>query len=364
MKRIHIELVGKQSQPIYMMLKQISPDEVYFICSDQTQEIVETIISQFDAPPKYKTFDLEPHDLASIYEDIDSIATLIDDNDILSLNLIGGTKFWSLAFYQKFCSRPNTHFFLIGQDNTLWNLKDSTWTNVEAIDLDTIFSLQGQKISSYKNFLDYTPEDSQAVKTLESIQRKSPKEFQDLAAVLTPDKQTKLQQDQGSFTDKKGNEVTWEKPNLVTFCIKGEEFHIQSPHAVALTFNSNWFEYKVAELVDSWDKAKEVRLNNIFDGFKNEVDIIVTTDVKPIFIECKTSLHKHTDVDKFRTVVENFGGMASAAILISNTRIKKIALDKCHDSNIAYFCLADEPSNYLKESLHYFLDQVLETVNA
>lgn len=51
---------------------------------------------------------------------------------------------------------------------------------------------------------------------------------------------------------------------------------------------------------------------------KNEIDIIVNTGDKLLFVECKTRICDNTNIDKFSAAVKNYGGMASKALFVSN----------------------------------------------
>ena len=102
-----------------------------------------------------------------------------------------------------------------------------------------------------------------------------------------------------------------------------------------------------------------MRLNCVFplkgDFLKNEVDIIINTDVKPVFVECKTSVHNATDIDKFATVVSNYGGAACKAVFITDQPMKDLPATKCKESEIAAFAL----QNTTTEDLYRSLDTIL-----
>ncbi len=368
MKHVHIELVGREIQPVYTMLNQIIPDKVIYICSKETVDKVKMIEAHTrKLPLESKYVKLEPHNLNSTNEYIDSLYEELDDDDILSLNLVGGTKFWSLAFYKRFADRPNTHFFLISQHDTLWNLSNCTSNPVSSIDLDTILSLQGQTVKSYNLLSEYTDEDDETLKKIECIRQSNFSSFNRLAAVLSNDKKIALENDpDGKFNDG-ANSVEWHQPDRVTFTIDGTVTELNSPNALSLTFNSGWFEYKVAKLIEGWSKCNDIRLNSIFisksGDVKNEIDIIIETDYKPVFIECKTQIKNHTDLDKFSTVVKNFSGKGGKAVFISDAPLKESAKAKCRESGITYFCLQQHSKN-LQEDLWAFLDKVITKINA
>lgn len=112
-----------------------------------------------------------------------------------------------------------------------------------------------------------------------------------------------------------------------------------------LVFFSGWFEYKVAEMLSHWKFAKEIILNVKFPYQnalpKNEIDVIVNTGNRLLFVECKTQIKDITDIDKFRTAVKNYGGMGCKALFITEATMKDTAAEKCKDSDILCFSLHD-----------------------
>ena len=74
-------------------------------------------------------------------------------------------------------------------------------------------------------------------------------------------------------------------------------------------------------MLSSWEYAKEIIMNANFpyknNNPKNEIDIIVNTGNRLLFVECKTQINDITDIDKFRTAVKNYGGMGCKALFIT-----------------------------------------------
>jgi hypothetical protein len=117
-------------------------------------------------------------------------------------------------------------------------------------------------------------------------------------------------------------------------------FSFTSKHSFNLVMNSGWFEYKVAKLLEGWSRAQEIWMNVVFpykpgkDGTrksKNEIDVIVHTGKKLLFVECKTSVFDKTDIDKFAAAVKNYGGMGSKALFITGAK-----LSFCKESGAAF----------------------------
>lgn len=56
---------------------------------------------------------------------------------------------------------------------------------------------------------------------------------------------------------------------------------------------------------------------------RNEVDVILTRGVKPVFISCKTRLPANEDLNELYTIKEKFGGDLACAILATTKRVAK-----------------------------------------
>lgn len=371
MRHIHISLVGGQTEPIYSMIRILAPDEVILICSEKSHEEamdVTNLINSSKMSVKLKT--MSPSDLKSINEDIETLKASLNEDDVLTINLVGGTKFWSLSFYKMFADRPNTHFFLLDQNKVFWNLNNNLSFTTDALDIDTILALYGNELTSYRSIEDYNEEDDESLKLIEKIRntRRFYSAFKNLATTICPDFQEQLIGcENGIFDDNRGNSISWGKPDIVDISFGNSSYSLSSPNAVALTFNSGWFEFKVARLIEGWDKATDIRLNCIFSsslGYtKNEVDIIVNTDRKPLFVECKTKLYNSTDIDKFSTVVKNYGGASCKAVFITEKPMNDLQATKCKDSGIDCFCLENHNANSLRKDLYTFLDRIILEIN-
>jgi hypothetical protein len=125
-------------------------------------------------------------------------------------------------------------------------------------------------------------------------------------------------------------------------------------------------------MLSHWRYAKEIRLNCLFPDRKshnvrfpkNEIDVIVNTGTKLLFVECKTMISTSTDIDKFRTAVKNYGGMGSKALFVTDNMMNDLQKEKCHDSGIIIFSLKDPAFGPNKEQeLFKLLESELFNIN-
>ncbi len=373
MSRIHVTFVGSQPLPVYNGIRALSPDKVIFIYSEQTKNELDNLTSTISGI-EYEKVRLSPTEPAEIETKAMELYARYKDNDI-TLNISGGTKAWAYIFGVIFGNKPDSRVIYIDQNNVLWDYKSMSGEKLDfEHDTKIIFKLYGNDISShYTEFKSYTDSDRKAVRRIEHIRRFDINTFNKLTATLTPENNHKLQHGKfGTFNDK-NSFVEWEKPSenkdgFVRIFIekngKREEMTFESPHAIELAFNSGWFEFKVADILSKWDKAKEIWLNCRFTtkngADKNEIDILVNTGEKLLFVECKTQIKSSTDIDKFQSVVKNYGGIGNKALFVTEARMNDLCKEKCANNRIMTFSLTGNAENRLIE----MLDSELYNINA
>lgn len=381
---IHITLVGGQTAPVYSGIIHSKADSVVLVCSKESRGEAERISSIVEVPCAF--LELHPTDVSAIFRDVTAFSEGLDRDADLSVNLVGGTKPWSLVFYSLFKDRPSTRIELVDQNNRIWDFSARKWEDLPPVDIDTVFRLYGNPLVKSRKFTDYQAEDAAVAKRVEkyrsrTFSSKCFNHFNQLTAVLDPDWDKILQtRRSGLFSIDSGNWVEWNKDTGVVRILltdkngQPQEAEFQSPQAVNLVFNSGWFEFKVAAALSTWKRSCEIRLNCLFplsenqdSNIKNEVDVVVSTGRKLLFFECKTKLFRPLDVDKFASVVKNYGGMGTKGILVTWEPVTEQALKKCDEYGLLYFCIKDhfqldKPKNWQKHLID-FLEASVDSVN-
>lgn len=375
MRKVHISLVGKETVPIYLGIKEAEPDIVFLIRSSNTKAEAERIVEQFPNI-EIKTIEFEPMNLGRIFSDIKELEKQLLEDDIISLNLVGGTKFWSLAFYSVFDKKDNTTIYLIDQQNNIWNFKTQTSKQLE-FDITKVFELNGNPLTKYTRFDEYIGEDFTIVNDIYQQIRKT--NFEDFNKLTSPtDNKTnnEIKRPDGELSLPTGSKVEWLRPDYAVIYLRKKnkyineirEFKLCSPHSVDILFSTHWFEVKVAQLLSKIYRPENIYVNCVFHAQKvnidkNEVDIIVNTGEKLLFVECKTKIKNSTDIDKFATVVRNFGGKGSKALFVTDAKMSLPAIEKCKESNIAFFSLKDYDNNKVAIELEKQLTDFINDIN-
>lgn len=371
MAHIHIALVGGQVYPVYLAIADLKPDGIILVHSKGTLHEAKTIQSEVKNVPM--TFlELDPVDITQVFAQVKALYERLDAGDTYSVNLSGGTKIWSLAFYEYFRETPNVKLLYIDQNNLLYNLVDQSNSRSEVVvDMDQVFRLNGVQETTYDRLEEYTDEDVECANQLQQLRASYPAELRSLSVLLTKAQFEEIQTRSSGEISLGTNSLCWDKEEStieVTMGIGSRKTirSFSSPHVFRLFFHTGWFELIVAKMLSQWKYAKEVRMGVKFpyrqDGNpKNEIDIIVNTGNRLLFVECKTQVANITDIDKFRTAVNNFGGMGSKALFITLDFMKSTAAEKCKDSGVIPFSLKQKGN--VQEKLYTELEKELFEIN-
>lgn len=366
MAKIHITLVGGQTAPVYLGIVDANPDRVILIYSEQTADEANRIYSETNVDCELHKF--HPVDLNEIEKSIAKLVAVLNPDDTISLNIGGGTKPWSILFYEYFNRIENVSIFYIDQNNIVWDLASRTNHEVD-FNMEMQFKLYGNALTDYKKFTAYMPEDKKCCEEIRKLYEFNSYDFQFISQKLFLQPKTESQTSEG------GSKFEWiERDKKMRFSLlnrvgKKKEKSLESPNLSSLVYNSGWFECEIAEVLSRWKYAKEIRLNCKFPTTtgspKNEIDIIINTGTKLLFVECKTKIFNETDIDKFASAVKVYGGLGSKALFVTDITMSDKALEKCADHGIMTYSMQNNPFKFPTEDLLFFkLENELFNINA
>jgi len=378
MAKVHITLVGGQPPPVYIGIDDSKPDSIIYICSDTSKKEAERMKSEFFSLVPSEIIEAHPVDFNEIFLLAEELVEKFDADELI-VNVTSGTKPWSLIFFKVFSRHPNCNIIFIDQNNYVWSFSGKKKYMVE-FNMDIHLKLYGNCIeNNYKEFSAFTEEDKEIAAEIENIRRSNYKDFNSLTILSTTQSNILHNYNLGIFRgDSSFPYIEWEKPKnknqdgsvlMVMYSRNGEkEYELKSPHVVDLVFNSGWFELKIAIILSKWKKSKEIRMNCRFpfrQGIdKNEVDIIINTGNKLLFVECKTQISQPTDIDKFHSVVKGYGGMGSKALFVTDATMNDMAKNKCNEYDILTFSLKDKDNRPVDLNLLYdMLDAEILKIN-
>lgn len=371
--KIHITLVGGQPAPVYNGIKADNPDKVIYVYSEDKQSIksLNVLRSEVKIDEAEQLDPLSPTNPIEIENLVSYLANKYKNDEIV-VNISSGLKSWSHIFGFHFQNCENAAVVYMDQNNVLWNYKTKQSSSDFVFDMFTLFRLYGNPLEKYARFSEYNDADKEVAKEVEGIRNVNPQDFNKLLAVIDSSKKNLLNSKMGKYDLPSGSYVEWIKATkdedaFVRIYLNnkkgGAEVELESPHAYELAFNSGWFEYKIASILSTWNYAKDICLNCRFpyknNIDKNEVDIIVNTGTKLLFVECKTQISRPTDIDKFRTVVKTYGGLGAKSLFVTDAVKSDMAKKKCEENGIIEYSLKEGRGRILQ-----ILNEELNKINA
>lgn len=363
MKNIHITLVGGQPSPVHAGIKYINPDEIVFICSEQTYEDAEKIKKMYSSI-ECKIETINPNHLGKIHKKVIEIYERYKDLNI-SINLTSGTKSWSLILYEVFAN-TEAKIILVDQNSRIWDFREKTSVELNN-EMNELFINGIPK--SYTRFSDYTKEDVAMINDICELKSINAPMFFALIS------DARMKQNQILF-QRGENILEWKKSEKAYYFTLKNKIDgmlitkvLKSENIKHLLINAGWFEYKVASMISRMPNVKEVITNCSFNASnnapKNEIDIIAHIGNKLLFVECKVQINTITDIDKFSKAARNFGGLGCKTLFVTNEKKTKVALEKCNDNDVIEFSLTNYKNDEEQiDALSKILQREMNTSNA
>lgn len=371
MPKIHIALVGKQTTPICQVIEHVKPDQMVLLPSLDSLQYADAVKSQYKGKINCSIFKLPVDDIATIRTVAVTIAEAIPMNYEVTLDLTSGVKPWALIFIEVFKEKlPQSDVYYVYQNGKLINMSKQEAVGDVDFDYNMQFRLLGHNFSEYTLFTEYTQEDEVAMGILKDYYQKNSKHLTPMMMeFIKYVSQNKFSPNRDiHFYNNKGD-VSWTaatKTMSINIAIK-DNVVVSSPHAWHLATNTGWFEYYVANILSKIFPPEQIFMNCRFKGMDNndlnEVDIIVNTGKKLLFVECKTQIKDSNDVDKFASVVRNYGALSSKALFATYWKMFPNGLEKCNRSGIATYHMSKGNDTQNTKILTNLLNQLINKSN-
>lgn len=380
MANVHIALVGGQTYPVYLGIAETSLDRVILVHSRSSLAEAQRIAAEFDGTGiefEYEEFD--PVNVTQVLGKANELAQTLDDCHHFTVNLTSGTKVWSIIFREAFASKPHVKFIYVDQSCSIYDMSSGEVREAAMVEMDRVFRLNNTSVLKSMDFNELTEEDLNAIPVIRYLYLSKRFAFTALTVPTTRPGENKIRNNKDSFVFQ-GSSISWDhETKTIDFQFKTKtgmiEKTLSSPHIFNLVFFAGWFEAEVSRHLSMWKHSHEVKMNVQFpyvDGkTKNEIDVIVNTGKRLLFVECKTHIHNLTDLDKFSKAVRNYGGMGCHALFVTFESLSQLAEEKCRDNGIIPFsfkdtldaCHEEDKSGVITNALHQLLDEQLFTIN-
>lgn len=338
-----IALVGGQLLPIYVGIREFSPDKIHFIVSKESVESLNNLkpmiagISQSE----YRCNAFDFYEIKTVCE---KIIQKINPDDSIIFNLTGGTKIMVLAC-QAIIHEKGLNGFYINQDDSFFVLPSYERKSISyELSAKEFFDISGHSTYNYKTINDFTEED---IKTAEKIKNFANNDYKYKLIIGAFRKKYFNKNDslpaKGVESVNNNIRVIWDATSINIEYNNKNILKLNSKIAQELLFRAVWWELIVAREIANAKNYKE-----LFLGFeltfksdkqvtKNEIDILINTGKKLIFVECKSGLVKQEDVNKMKIVKQTYGGIISKSILVCRELPNQSIIEKCKELDIELF---------------------------
>lgn len=355
-----VVLLGGQIIPAYIGIKERKPDFVHILYTKESlyqRKRLEKIISQCSV----NSYQVSPYDYSSIS---DIVTQIICDNEgcAFELNLTGGTKLMALASQEVFKTLDCFSFYIDQNQNFI----DITSGNKNKINFKLktkeFLALSGHDEIMSSSLRSFTLKEKELAKSIFELRKKR----LGLSKLFKLFRNLKIDSDlkEYHFKNKEFN-ISWQHNRL---SVEAPKFNIKTKgdSVFKILTSGLWWEIIVADSISSWKFAYETSMSLIIKSNtnskldKNEIDILINTGQKLLFIECKSGRVTQSDINKMRAIGKFYGGMSSKSILISFYKPIPQLIEKCHDFGIELFYIEEKKGKHLNlESISKKLDLML-----
>lgn len=338
-----ISLVGGQLLPIYLGIKEFIPDRVHFIVSNESKNNITKLKSLLSGIITSE-YNCNAFDFYSIKGVCEKIIEKINPDDEVVFNLTSGTKIMVLAA-QAIIHEKNLRGFYINQDDSYLELPIYQKKQIQTqLTIQEFFDVSGHHFFSAKKLNDYNIADYKMAHLIETF-ASTDNRYTKITSVLRKkynDKHNKIPLTGKEIFDS-GLVINWSSQSIIISNNGKTLYNFNSPCIIDLFFNAAWWELLVAEEVGKWIKAKEILIKcelpfaSDKQTTKNEIDILLNTGKKLIFVECKSGNVKQEDINKMKVIKQTYGGIISKSILVSRFIPSTTIIEKCNELDIELF---------------------------
>jgi hypothetical protein len=337
-----ISIVGSQLLPIYIGLKEFNPDKLHFIVSNESIRNI-AILKPLIKDLKYNVYNCDAFDFFSIKSTCEKIIDKIDSNNQITFNLTGGTKIMVLAC-QAIIFERGLNGFYINQDDTLLEIPSYTRKSINTeLSTKEFLDLSAHKILSFNELTNFTLEDFKISSIIELFANKDRKYTVITNAFRKKYNNYNKMPISGKELLPNDIEVAWSPSNILIKNHGVDLFSLKSDHCNQLFFNSGWWELIIAKEISKWSKLRELYINCVLpfktdnSSAKNEIDILINTGKKLIFVECKSGEVRQDDINKMKVIKQTYGGLISKSLLVSRFLPSPTIIEKCKELDIDIF---------------------------
>ncbi len=341
----HIITIGKENLSIYHGLKELEPDVVHFLLTEQTCNhhlpIVDLLSKQF----RWHTYMVKPYDGHSVEQVCEEIHRT--HSGVFCYNLSEGTKIMTLAALNV-AKEHGANAIFITQTGELVDLISFESAPISTPLSNTeILNLSGSRLWTYENVKRMSHADLQTSYRIKEFIERYNDEYSRIQGYFRHNCRRKIDCLPTKFRVNNDLRVNASRGRIMVHKNGLPLLNLSHANSAFLMFGGRWWEAIVASQVKLWTPNQEHKTEAwhsvVFQSevatnqVKNEVDLLINNNRNLIFLECKSGHITQEDVYKMDSVREIYGGDSSIAALASYYPLTPLIQEKCDNLGIKVF---------------------------
>ena len=301
MKKIQIALVSKETLPVFYMINELRPDEVYLVGTKETtneMHYIKVVAKNIGVVCHELT--TQPDSMQDCMRVCDGVHARNGEDCEYCYNLTGGTKL--MAFGALICAQSHKANAVYTDVSSYTDFSDFERHDItRLLDTDTIIALQGQKVKD-KDVYHYDAERTECADEVRNFIENNDKAYHILMNYYNSYKCM---------------------PNPFR---SGKLFYHRDKDRLVV-------EYDDVEVFSSdYHDAFRMQRND-----KNEIDVLVNTGNALLFVECKSGSFTQDNIYKLNSVFKTYGSYKSKGVIVSyrHNVIKPDLLEKAKEERVS-----------------------------
>ncbi len=346
MKTKHqIITLGKENISVYHGLKEVRPDVVHFLLTDQTSECYERIVEQLEGECEWHTYRVDPYDGPSVERVCEKIQR--EHEGEVTYNLSEGTKIMTIAALNV-ARQCGAKALFLTQTGELVDLVTFESQPLQVtLSNEEMLRVSGSRLWTHENVKYMSRIDVRAASEIVEFIERNNDAFYRIQSYFRHACRRKVSCLPGKFRVGHDLRVTVSKGRIEVMRYDKMLLSLSHPNSAFLMFGGRWWEALVASQVKCWGESQgqgvEAWHSVVFQSeadqekVKSEVDLLINNNSNLIFLECKSGHISQEDIYKIDSVREIYGGDSSIAALASYYPLEPMIREKCDNLDIHVF---------------------------
>jgi hypothetical protein len=294
--------------------------------SKESEILLKDSLLRFNDNVKISSILIEEENYSNLCDTCTNIYKNFNEG-VLDVNLTGGTKLMTLAFYTTSLNFDYINPFYLNQHKDLYFFKSNKYLKIsEKISIEEFAFLSGRY--EIKNNATSSSKDLSKCELILDFILKNKNLYFEIRNYFKKSKKKNYKfpssgEENISITNTGNLTLQWKKDIVYIFSKNNDFLFLEMENAYDVFFNDKWFEYLTLNYISDEIKSKY----SIYCGLTfiqsdtkkdlSEIDILINNNYRICFVECKSGQVDQGDAAKLNENIKLFGGAHSGGILVT-----------------------------------------------